>query len=658
MARHLLSIRNQLPGENISEFLVNLRHMAKDCNFEAVNAQTYQEHMIRDAFIKGLESSTIRQRILENENITLQRAFDLALSLNRAQEHTTAHFLQAGKSASTVKSDAISVDRPDEPNIKYVAASNKITANKKACFFCGGPYHHRSKCLAKDAECFLCSKNGHFARVCRSTKSKNSATLSAPVLSCITASSPNCLQASVVSATVNGVNVQALMDTDSSESYIDRSLYEKLKLNLEGKPSTITMASTTKIAKVQGTVDVELKVFDNTYLKLKVGVMEELCADMILGLDLMKLHDEVNFQLHGPKEVISVDNNSNKSCNVMAAKIEPPRIFRSVPKDCVPVATKSRRYSETDKKFIQEEVSKLLKDEIIEPSQSSWRAQVLITKDERHKKRMVIDYSQTVNRFTHLDAYPLPRIDELINEIAKTKYYSTVDLKSAYYQVPLAKEDREFTAFEANGKLYQYCRMPFGVSNGVSTFQRIIDNLIDKYNLKQTYAYLDNVTVTGIDKNEHDENLKALLDAAKCEGFTFNESKSVYAVTELDLLGYRVSYNTIKLDPSRLQPLINLPFPSTKRELKRCLGLFAYYARWIKDFSTKIAPLNATETFPLSKTAELSFEMLRKGLLNACLQCINDDEPFTVECDASDLAIGATLNQSGRPVAFYVSDTD
>ena len=191
---------------------------------------------------------------------------------------------------------------------------------------------------------------------------------------------------------------------------------------------------------------------------------------------------------------------------------------------------------------------------------------------------MVINYSQKVNSFTHLDAYPLPRIDELINEIAKTKYYSTVDLKSAYYQVPLAKEDKELTAFEANGKLYQYCRMSFGVSNGVSTFQRIIDNLSEKYNLKQTYAYLDNVTLTGIDKNEHDENLKALLDAAKCEGFTFNESKSVYAVTELDLLGYRVLYNTIKPDPSQLQPPVNLPFPSTKRELKRCLGLFAYYA--------------------------------------------------------------------------------
>ena len=80
------------------------------------------------------------------------------------------------------------------------------------------------------------------------------------------------------------------------------------------------------------------------------------------------------------------------------------------------------------------------------------------------------------------------------------------ELKSAYYKVPLATEDQKFTAFEANRKLYQYCRMPFGVTNGVSTFQRIIDNLIEKYKLKKIYAYLDNVAVTGRDKDEHNQN--------------------------------------------------------------------------------------------------------------------------------------------------------
>ena len=93
----------------------------------------------------------------------------------------------------------------------------------------------------------------------------------------------------------------------------------------------------------------------------------------------------------------------------------------------------------------------------------------LLTKDERHKRRMVIDYSQTINRFTALDAYPLPRIDQQVNELAKCKWFSTLDLKSAYYQVPLATEDRAYTVFEADGKLHQYCRLP-GVTNGVSCF--------------------------------------------------------------------------------------------------------------------------------------------------------------------------------------------
>ena len=121
--------------------------------------------------------------------------------------------------------------------------------------------------------------------------------------------------------------------------------------------------------------------------------------------------------------------------------------------------------------------------------------------------------------------------------------------------------------------------MSFGVTNGVSTFERIINNLIENYKLKKTYAYLDNVIFTGREKDEHNQNLKALLNVASCEGFTLNEKKSVYSATELDWLGYRVSHNTIKPDPARLQPLINLPVPSTKKELKRCFGMFAYYTR-------------------------------------------------------------------------------
>ena len=210
-----------------------------------------------------------------------------------------------------------------------------------------------------------------------------------------------------------------------------------------------------------------------------------------------------------------------------------------------------------------------------------------------------------------------------------------------------------YTAFEANGKLYPYRRLPFGVTNGVSAFQRIIDGIISQSGLQRTYINLDKITIGGISKADHDQNLKRFLDAASRLNLTFNEAKSVVAVPQIDIFGYRVSHGLVKPDPKRLRPLMELPVPQNHRELKRCLGMFADYARWIKNYSGKVKPLTIKSVaFPLSHDALAAFEQLRSELLTACLGCIDEREPFTVECDASDFAIAATLNQNGRPVAF------
>ena len=182
-------------------------------------------------------------------------------------------------------------------------------------------------------------------------------------------------------------------------------------------------------------------------------------------------------------------------------------LFEHLAPECKPIATKSRRHSVYDEKFIHAEVQKLLKEEIIEPSKSPWRAQVLVTTNENHKRRMVVDYSQTINRYTYLDAYPLPRIDDLIQKVAQYKMFSTLDLKNAYHQISIRESDKKYTAFEASGNLYQFRRIPFGVTNGVACFQRTIDNIIKQEALKDTFAYVDNVTVCGRTSEEHDFNL-------------------------------------------------------------------------------------------------------------------------------------------------------
>jgi len=170
--------------------------------------------------------------------------------------------------------------------------------------------------------------------------------------------------------------------------------------------------------------------------------------------------------------------------------------------ECKAVACKSRRYSRDDSEFIQSEVKRLLAADITEPARSPWRAQVLIV-TQGTKRRLVIDYSTIINCFMLLDAYPLPNIEKLVHAVAQDKYYNSLDLRSAYHQVPLLPEEKQYTA---SGCLFQYKRLLFGVTNRDAAFQRCIHNFIKRFNLKEVYTYLDDITVTGATLEEHDMN--------------------------------------------------------------------------------------------------------------------------------------------------------
>ena len=332
-------------------------------------------------------------------------------------------------------------------------------------------------------------------------------------------------------------------------------------------------------------------------------------------------------------------------------EIEPPELFAHLTPDCHPIATKSRKYSQSDRNFIRDEVQRLSELKIIEPSNSPWRAQVLVV--NKMKRRIVVNYSETINKYTQLDAYPLPKIEEMVNKIAQYKVFSTIDLRSAYYQIPLSEKDKIYNAFEADGKLWQFTRMPFGVTNGSAVFQRKMDALVVDHELDDTFPFVGNITICGRDDDEHDENLKFFMEAAEKERLAFSEAKCVFRVNTIDLLGYRISHNSIKPDPDRLAPLLNLPVPEGPKSLKRVIGMFSYYVKWINHFSDKIHILNNVTKFLLNETQKNTFEDLKLELANAAMQPIDENIPFVVDTDASDFAISATLNQDGRPVAFH-----
>ena len=614
-ARHLLNTCKQ-DSNTVDAYYQKLKFLAKDCVFGAVNDATHQSEAIREAFIAGLQSPDIRQRLLESEKTALSEIYTLARGLEAAKVQAQSYVNQSSSLNAIVNNNESVSDSEGCANHddNFVAAA----PFQFSCYFCGGPKPHtnRQACPAFNSNCNGCGIQGHFQKVCKAGRqsqvrggsargknrrnnqyrsSQNMTSSAVPHNSSQSqngtssalhnhylAASPPCLSKSITRVLVNGRELDALVDSGSSATFLSNASVRKHQWDINrGDHAPVSMASSSHISHPVGHCTVDVHFNGELLPNQTIVVMKDLCADMIIGLDILSDYKSVTLEFggHKPPTIVSA----------AACLIKTPKLFGQLEGDSHPISIKSRRYSNIDKTFIRVEVKKLLEAGIIKECESPWRAQVLVHQgNENHKKRLVIDYSQTINRFTKLDAYPVPRIDEMVEDISKRKYYSTLDLSSAYHQVPIAEDEQEYTAFEADGKLYCFMFIPFGVTNGVSAFQRTVNDIIAAEHLSGVYVYVDNITIVGMTKGEHDKNLAEFLTAAAKYNLEFNDSKTVSGVTSIKLLGYLVSHNSIKPDPDRIQPLLGMPAPNNDKSLKSVLGLFAHYSRWVKNFSDKI----------------------------------------------------------------------
>ena len=657
-ARFQLASRRQNPSETLDEFIQDLQKLSKKCNLQAVSAEEYRQELVRDTFINGLKSSTIRQRLLEYNTLSLKEAYDKAKALDFAQKNSETYTSLKLTAAFPNNQEKY----PESNNAQFSpqdydnTQANVASITKKKCWFCAGNIHSREKCPAKNSECSNCGKTGHWAKVCRSpSKQKVTSSATREESTSINAAIPDCLKTSKIIMEINGNKIPGIIDSASSDSYIDYNVACKLNIKINYQSSRISLASSSATTTVLGFCHISFKLGTEDYKNFKLGIMKDLCADVLLGIDFQKQHSAVKIIYKGDRNELTVSNDkTNMVCSLAKSNIKESSLFLNMEPNVTPITTKSRKFSLENKKFINDEIQKLLQEDIIEESNSPWRAQVVIVTDDmnRHKKRLCIDYSRTVNLYTQLDAYPLPKIDSIVNDLSKYEYFSTFDLKSAYHQISIPKTDMPLTAFEANGKLYQFKRIPFGVTNGVAVFQRAMDKLFEEENLKEIYPYMDNITVAGKTKEEHDVNVAKFIEIVKKKNLTLNHSKSILSTKCIKILGYQIEKDQIRPDPERLQPLQDYPLPQTDKSLQRALGMFAYYSKWIPNFSDIANPLYKSNKFPLDSKAEEAFKKLKDLLSKATLSSIDENCPFVVESDASDVAVSATLNQRGRPVAF------
>ena len=643
--RHALISRKQKESENLTDYLQALKILAKECVFANVTAAEQRDECIRDAFVAGLRKTETKQKVLESQKTKLTDIFTVARVYEESCENASS--FNAPKSFAcpiAESSEDTEVENPQtSAAIKTRYHSSQL--NNKNCGWCGNKVHAREQCPARNVICNYCKRRGHFSKVCLVSKSnsKGSAAAIFPVLASIS-EVPTCLEKSTIRVGIGRHDVACLQDTGSGGDFIHPRVVKRCNLKVFPEEGALVMANTAQKSVTTGFVRTTLRIHGK-YYPIKLTILPNSCVDIILGNEFLLKNKLVQFnEGDDPPIVVSAFS---------TLKVAPPALFNNLTSDCHPIATKSRRYTHPDRIFIKNEVARLLSEGIIEKSKSPWRAQLFVAGGGNQKKRLVVDYSETINRFTLLDAYPLPRIDDMINNIANYRVFSTIDLRSAYHQILISESDRPYTAFEADGGLYQFCRLPFGVTNGVSCFQREMDSFVAENSLEATFPYLDNITICGKDQADHDANLKKFLEAANKINLNYNREKCEFSTRKLYLLGSVIENGEIKPDPTRLQTLLDLAPPHDIKSLKRIMGFLSYYSKWIKNFSQKVSTLVKVEHFPLSSEQINMFEQLKKEIADSAVCSIDEDAPFTVETDASDNAIAATLNQNSRPVAFF-----
>lgn len=325
--------------------------------------------------------------------------------------------------------------------------------------------------------------------------------------------------------------------------------------------------------------------------------------------------------------------------------------------DHPPISKPAYRLSPKEKEEVQRQVTELLGKGLIRPSQSPYGAPVLFVQKKDGTLRMCIDY-RALNAVTVKDKFPLPRIDDLLDKLQGAKFFSSLDLRSAYHQVRIAEDDVPKTAFRTHEGLYEFMVLPFGLTNSPSAFQREMREIFK--HLPFVAVYLDDILVYSRSEADHTSHLREVLDTLRKHKLYAKLSKCSFFDREAPFLGHIVSESGIRPDPGKISAILNWPPPRNVPEVRSFLGLANHLKRFIKDFSVLSAPLTELTKpskefdFAANELAQRSFTALKDAMSSAPVLAIpNEELPYELVCDACGYGIGAVLMQRDKPVAYF-----
>lgn len=270
--------------------------------------------------------------------------------------------------------------------------------------------------------------------------------------------------------------------------------------------------------------------------------------------------------------------------------------------------------------------------------------------------RMCVD-SRAINKITIRYRFPIPRLDDLLDQIGRASIFTKLDLKSGYHQIRIRPGDEWKTAFKTREGLFEWLVMPFGLSNAPSTFMRVMNQALRPFIGKFVVVYFDDILIFSMDLQSHLEHLTDVLLVLRREKLFAARQKCIFGAPQVLFLGYVVSDKGLQVDPGKVEAIRTWPVPTIITEVRSFHGLASFYRRFVSHFSNITAPLTDCmkgTTFTWTPEAQQAFDMIKSKLVSTQILALPDFSVlFELHCDACKNGIGAVLSQQGRPIAFF-----
>ncbi|GJY03401.1 putative nucleotidyltransferase, ribonuclease H [Tanacetum coccineum] len=322
----------------------------------------------------------------------------------------------------------------------------------------------------------------------------------------------------------------------------------------------------------------------------------------------------------------------------------------------MPVEKSPYRLAPSELEELLGQLKELQDKGFIRPSSSPWGAPVLFGKKKDGSFRMCIDYRE-LNKLTVKNRYPLPKIDDLFDQLQGSQFFSKIDLRSGYHQLKVHEGDIPKTMFRTRYGHFEFTVMPFGLTNAPAIFIDLMNRVCRLYLDKFVIVFIDDILIYSKTQEEHVEHLRLVLELLKKEKLYAKFSKCEFWLREVQFLRHVINGNGIHVDPSKIEAVKNWKAPRTPTEVRSFLGLAGYYRRFIENFS-KIAKsltilTQKSKTFNWGEEQEYAFQTLKDKLCNAPVLALPDgSEDFVVYCDASGIGLGCVLMQRGKVIAY------